>query len=131
MAAPYKLHGGNSATRSLHVWNECTNREYAKDVQEPLCAIASDGAGPVLGPTAVARRVICTARDVGLVSVPCASPGLDCSNSSTPASSAAARTARGRLQQDRAASMVPRSSGGRRVGPSMRLLAAAAVPAAG
>ena len=26
MAAPYKLHGGNSTTRSLHAWNECTKR---------------------------------------------------------------------------------------------------------
>ena len=32
MAAPYKLHGGNSTTRSLHAWNECRKREYAKDV---------------------------------------------------------------------------------------------------
>ena len=29
VAAPYKLHGGNSTIRSLH---ECTKREYAKDV---------------------------------------------------------------------------------------------------
>ena len=35
VAAPYKLHGGNSTTRSLHAWNECTKREYAKDVLEP------------------------------------------------------------------------------------------------
>ena len=27
MAAPYKLHGGNSTTRSLRAWNECTKRE--------------------------------------------------------------------------------------------------------
>ena len=32
MAAPYKLHGGNGTTRSLHAWNECTKRECAKDV---------------------------------------------------------------------------------------------------
>ena len=32
MVAPYKLHGGNSTTRSLHAWTECTKREYAKDV---------------------------------------------------------------------------------------------------
>ena len=32
VAAPYKLHGGNSTTRSLHAWDECTKREYAKDV---------------------------------------------------------------------------------------------------
>ena len=31
MAAPYKLHGGNSTTRSLRAWNECTKREYAKE----------------------------------------------------------------------------------------------------
>ena len=30
MAAPYKLHGGNRTTRSLHAWNECTKREYAR-----------------------------------------------------------------------------------------------------
>ena len=35
MAAPYKLHGGNRTTRSLHAWNECTKREYAKDVLLP------------------------------------------------------------------------------------------------
>ena len=35
VAAPYKLHGGNSATRSLHARNECTKREYAKDVLGP------------------------------------------------------------------------------------------------
>ena len=33
VAAPYKVHGGNSTTRSLHAWNECTKREYAKDVR--------------------------------------------------------------------------------------------------
>ena len=31
MAAPCKRHGGNDATRSLRVCNECTGREYAKD----------------------------------------------------------------------------------------------------
>ena len=38
VAAPYKLHGGNSTTRSLRAWNECTKREYAKE--EALCMAA-------------------------------------------------------------------------------------------
>ena len=36
MAAPYKLHAGNSTTRSLHEWNERTKREYGKDVRARL-----------------------------------------------------------------------------------------------
>ena len=44
VAAPYKLHGGDSTTRSLHAWNECTKREYAKDVHdedhEPALVVA-------------------------------------------------------------------------------------------
>ena len=43
MAAPYKLHGGNSTTRSLHAWNECTKREYAKDVRQAAARDAQHG----------------------------------------------------------------------------------------
>ena len=48
MAAPCKRHVLNDATRSLHAWNECTGREYAKDVPErdDLVEVVHDRGAP-------------------------------------------------------------------------------------